>query len=57
MVDSIARLLEIRNGAAGIDLVDKRVALLEQEINLLRGEIRQLGEQHEFYDRLLEPRR
>jgi hypothetical protein len=54
MVDSIARLLEVRNGSAGVDLVDKRVALLEQEVQLLRSELRQVGEQREFYDRLLD---
>jgi hypothetical protein len=56
MVDSIARLLEVRNGASAVDLVDKRVALLEQELQLLRGETRHLLERNEFYDRLLEPR-
>jgi hypothetical protein len=56
MVDSIARLMEARNGAAGVDLVDKRVALMEQEIQLLRSEMRQVTEQREFYDRLLDAR-
>jgi len=56
MVDSIARLLEVRNGAHAVDLVDRRVALLEQELQLLRGETQHLLERHDFYDRLLEPR-
>ena len=54
MVDSIARLMEAKNGANAVDLVDKRVALLEQELQLLRGEMRQLNDRSEFYDRLLE---
>jgi hypothetical protein len=57
VVDSIARLLEVRNGASAqhleaIDLVDKRLALYEQELQLLRSEVRQLDERHEFYDKL-----
>jgi hypothetical protein len=57
MVDSIARLLEARNGSAArsleaIDLVDKRLALFEQEFQLLRSEVRQLDERHDFYDKL-----
>jgi hypothetical protein len=56
MVDSIARLLEVRNGTHAVDLIDKRVALLEQELQLLRGETQHLLERHDFYDRLLEPR-
>jgi hypothetical protein len=56
MVDSIARLLEVRNGANAVDLVDKRVALVEQEVQLLRGEMRHLLERNDFYDRLLDPR-
>jgi hypothetical protein len=57
VVDSIARLLEVRNNSASrnleaIDLVDKRLALFEQELNLLRGEVRQLDERSEFYDKL-----
>jgi hypothetical protein len=54
MVDSVARLMEARSGGAAVDLVDKRVSLLEQELQLLRGEIRQLNDRSEFYDRLLE---
>jgi hypothetical protein len=61
MVDSIARLLEARNGSAArsleaIDLVDKRLALFEQELQLLRGEVQQLDERSEFYEKLTGPR-
>ena len=61
MVDSIARLMQAKNGAAGVnleavDLVDKRVALLEQEMQLLRGEVRHLEERSEFYEKLAAPR-
>jgi hypothetical protein len=57
VVDSIARLLEVRNNSASrnleaIDLVDKRLALFEQELHLLRSEVRQLDERSEFYDKL-----
>lgn len=53
MVDSIARLLAVKNGSAGVDLLDKRLSLMEQELQLLRSEMRQLGERNDFYDRLL----
>lgn len=61
MVDSIARLMEARNGSAArsleaIDLVDKRLALLEQELQLLRGEVQHLDERNEFYEKLTSAR-
>ena len=54
IVDSVARLMEVRNGTAAVDLVDKRVALLEQEVQYLRSELRQLSDRTDFYDRLIE---
>jgi hypothetical protein len=56
MVDSIARLLEVKNGGSGVDLVDKRVQLLEQELHSLRSEMRLLTDRTEFYERLSIPR-
>jgi hypothetical protein len=61
MVDSIARLLEVRNGAAAgaasVDLVDKRVQLLEQELQSLRSEMQLLTDRTDFYERLSLPPR
>ncbi|MGD8276496.1 MAG: hypothetical protein PVH00_00655 [Gemmatimonadota bacterium] len=56
MVDSIARLLEVKNGASSVDLVDKRVQLLEQDLHSLRSEMQLLTDRTEFYERLSIPR-
>jgi len=56
MVDSIARLMEVKNGASSVDLVDKRVQLLEQELHGLRGEMQLLTDRTDFYERLSIPR-
>jgi hypothetical protein len=52
MVDSIARLMEVRVRGAGADLLEKRLALLEQELQSVRGELSRIVERSEFYDRL-----
>lgn len=54
LVDSLARLLEVRGGAtaAANELVEKRVALLEQELGMVRNELQQVSEQRDFLDRL-----
>lgn len=60
MVDSIARLLEVRNGiatgSASVELVDKRVQLLEQELQAVRSEMQLLTDRTDFYERLTTPR-
>jgi len=56
MVDSIARLLEVKNGASSVDLVDKRVQLLEQELHSVRSEMKLLTDRTDFYERLSIPR-
>lgn len=58
MVDSIARLLEVKKGANGngVDLVDKRVQLLEQELQAVRSEMQLLTDRTDFYERLAVPR-
>ena len=56
MVDSIARLMEVKNGASSVDLVDKRVQLLEQELHGLRSEMQLLTDRTDFYERLSIPR-
>ena len=56
MVDSIARLMEVKNGASSVDLVDKRVQLLEQDLHGLRSEMQLLTDRTDFYERLSIPR-
>jgi hypothetical protein len=52
LVDSIARLLEVRAGREHGEVLEQRVALLEQELNAVRGELGELRERDEFYRRL-----
>jgi hypothetical protein len=58
MVDSIARLLEVRTkGNGNGELLERRVALLEQELRLMRGEVSELTERSEFFEKLSGPAR
>jgi hypothetical protein len=52
LVDSLARLMEIRARKDDQDLLDKRVALLEQELGMARMELKELREREDFYQRL-----
>jgi hypothetical protein len=52
IVDSLARLMEVRAGGEERELFERRIALLEQELNSMRLELRQVSETREFYDRL-----
>jgi hypothetical protein len=54
LVDSIARILELRamqNRERG-DLLERRVALLEQALGSARTELRELRDRDDFYNRL-----
>lgn len=50
VVESVARLMELRATHQGSDLLEKRVALLEQELD----QVRRLAEGAEFDRRLTE---
>ncbi|MGH7448803.1 MAG: hypothetical protein ACREK1_02460 [Longimicrobiales bacterium] len=56
IVDSIARLLEVRASAApaaaATELNERRIALLEAEIGALRMDVQRVTEQKDFMDRL-----
>jgi hypothetical protein len=52
IVDSIARLMEIREGRERSDVLNQRVALLEQELSLARAEVREVLARDEFYQKL-----
>ena len=58
LVDSIARLLEARSGngaqaiAASAELAERRIALLEQELGIMRVELQRVSEQKDFMERL-----
>lgn len=52
LVDSIARLMEVRARRDDADLLEKRVSLLEQELSMARTELKEVKERDEFYQRL-----
>lgn len=57
IVDSIARLMELRSGGAATDLLERRLSLVEQEVQYLRAENSRLQEEREFYQQLESPNR
>lgn len=52
IVDSIARLMEVRARHEGAAAVESRVALLEQELQATRHELHELRERDDFYRKL-----
>lgn len=52
IVDSVARLMEMRASMNASELMERRVTLLEQEMQILRAENSRLIEEREFYNRL-----
>jgi hypothetical protein len=52
IVDSIARLMEARAHSAASELLEKRLALVEQELQAMRAEVARVVERGDFYDRL-----
>ena len=57
IVDSIARLMELRGGKESTELLERRLALVEQEVQFLRAENNRLQEEREFYNQLESPNR
>jgi hypothetical protein len=52
VVESIARLMEARAGSAANEILERRVALLEQELHMTRDELRALSAKQDFDRRL-----
>jgi hypothetical protein len=52
IVDSIARLMEARAQTATSELLEKRLALVEQELQAMRAEVARVVERGDFYDKL-----
>jgi hypothetical protein len=52
IVDSIARLMEVRAQNGASELLEKRLALVEQELQAMRAEVSRVIERGDFYDRL-----
>ena len=55
-VDSIARVIEARTHSAAADSLDRRLSLMEQELERLRQENQRLYDQRDFYRQLERPR-
>ena len=54
LVESFARLFEVQNVQETLQMSERRMALMEQQIEGLEGEIRRLGGGHPPWDRLAE---
>ena len=57
MVDAIARLMELRAASGSSEILEKRVTLLEQEMQYLRAENNRLQDEREFFTQLESPNR
>ncbi len=54
VVESIARLMEVKAGSEASELLERRMALLEQELNATRDDLRALAAKQDFDRRLSE---
>jgi hypothetical protein len=55
LIDSVIRIAEMRRSTEEVRLLERRIALLEQEMNGMKGEVNELAEQKEFLRKLSEP--
>ncbi|HEV2149111.1 MAG TPA: hypothetical protein VGR37_17015 [Longimicrobiaceae bacterium] len=56
LLESVIRIAEMRRSTEEVRILERRVTLLEQELNGVRGEMHALTEQKEFDRKLSEPR-
>ena len=56
LIDSLIRIAEMRRSTEEVRILERRVTLLEQELNGMKGEVHQMAEQKEFLQKLSEPR-
>ena len=54
LIETVAKVMQARQGNEAIQLVERRMAALEQEMALMRSELQQVGEGKEFYRKLAE---
>jgi uncharacterized small protein (DUF1192 family) len=54
LIETIAKVMQARQGTEAVQLVERRVALLEQELASMRAEMQQVGDAKDFYRRLSE---
>ncbi|HYH83074.1 MAG TPA: hypothetical protein VEX86_24980 [Longimicrobium sp.] len=55
LIETVAKVMQARQGAEAVQLVERRVALLEQELASMRADLQQVGEAKEFYTKLADP--
>ena len=54
VAEAFAKYMQARQGTEELQLVERRLALLEQELGAVRNEVQHLTEEREFYRRLSE---
>lgn len=54
LIETVAKVMQARQGNEALQLAERRLAVLEQEMALMRTELQQIGESKEFYRRLAE---
>ena len=54
LIETVAKVMQARQGNEAMQLVERRMAALEQEMVLMRTELQQIGEGKEFYRKLAE---
>ena len=54
LIEAVSRAMQARHGSEAVQLVERRMALMEQELQALRSEVHLIGEEREFYRKLAE---
>lgn len=54
VAEAFAKYMQARQGTEELQLLERRLALLEQELGAVRSEVQHLSEEREFYRRLSE---
>ena len=52
LIDALAKAIQARQGNEAMQLMERRLALLEQELQSVRGEVHQLSDERDFYRKL-----
>ena len=52
LIEAFAKNIQARQSSEALQLIERRMALLEQEMQAVRGEVHQIGDERDFYRRL-----
>ncbi|HEX5724810.1 MAG TPA: hypothetical protein VFX98_05050 [Longimicrobiaceae bacterium] len=55
VIEAYVKVLQARQTSLEMQTLERRLALVEQEIQAVRTDVHELGEQKEFYRKLAEP--